>query len=133
MSRAWFGIIFIPPLFCISHYFYIFARIVMIILFISFIFLVIMFMVYLDYILSISRLSLYLYISSYSVHSKVPWVSGQHCVSMVLIRYLSMNTPYILGHVVDHGCDTPVESFVFHSPNIGVCRVRLRRKSKLCS
>ena len=29
------------------------------------------------------------------------------------------DTPYILGHVVVHGCDTPVESFVVHSPNIG--------------
>ena len=31
-----------------------------------------------------------------------------------------MDTPYILGHVVDRGCDTPVESFVVHSPNIGI-------------
>jgi len=28
--------------------------------------------------------------------------------------------PNISGHVVDHGCDTPVESFVVHSPNIGL-------------
>ena len=46
-------------------------------------------------------------------------VIGRHCVSMVLIRYLPMDTPYILGHVVDRGCDTPVEFFVVHSPNIG--------------
>jgi hypothetical protein len=32
---------------------------------------------------------------------------------------LPENAPYILGHVVDHGCDTPVEFFVVHSPNIG--------------
>ena len=38
---------------------------------------------------------------------------------MVLIRCLPANTPYILGHVVDHGCDTPVESFVVHSPFVG--------------
>ena len=115
------------------HYFYIFATIVLIILSISFMFLVILFMVYFDYILSIARLSLYLYISSYSAHSKVSWVSGQHCVSMVLIRCLPVDTPYILGHVVVHGCDTLVESFVVHSLNIGASRVPLRRKNKLCS
>ena len=38
---------------------------------------------------------------------------------MVLIRCLPTDTPYILGHVVDHGCDNPVESFVVHSLNIG--------------
>ena len=119
MSRAWFGIIFVPPLFCISHYFNMFATIVMATLFISFMFLVIMFLVYFDYILSIAKLSLYLCISSYSAHSKIPWVSGRHCVSVVLIRCLPVDTPYILGHVVDRGCDTPVESFVVHSPNIG--------------
>ena len=86
---------------------------------ISFMFLVIMIIVYFDYILSIARLSLYLCISSYSTHSKVPWVSGRHCVSVVLIRCLSTDTPYIPGHVVDRGCDTPVESFVVQSPNIG--------------
>ena len=96
-----------------------FATIVMTTLFISFMFLVIMFIIYFDYILSIARLSLYLCISSYSAHSKVPWVSGQHCVSLVLIRCLFADTPYIPSYVVDRGCDTPVESFVVHSPNIG--------------
>ena len=95
------------------------ATIVMTTLFILFMFLVIMFMVYFDYTLSISRLSLYLCISSYSAHSNVPWVSGRYCVSVVLIRCLPMDAPYILGHVVDHGCDTPVESIVVHSLNIG--------------
>ena len=28
-------------------------------------------------------------------------------------------TPNIPGHVVDRGCDTPIESFVVHSTNIG--------------
>ena len=79
-----------------------------------------MFIIYFDYILSIVRLALCLIISSYSAHSKVQGVSGRHCVSVVLIRYLPADTPYILGHVVDRGCDTPVESFVFHSPNIGL-------------
>ena len=97
-----------------------FATIVMTTLFISFMFLVIMFMVYFDYILGIARLSLYLCISSYSTHSKVPWVSGRHCVSVVLICYLPTDTPYIPGHVVDRGCDTLVEFFVVHSLNIGI-------------
>jgi hypothetical protein len=39
---------------------------------------------------------------------------------MVLIRCLPADTPYILGHVVDRECDTPIESFVVHSPNIGI-------------
>ena len=75
-----------------------------------------MFIVYFDYMLSIVRLSSCSCISLYSAHSKVPWVGGPHCVSVVLIHCLPVNTPYILGHVVDHGCDTPVESFVVHSP-----------------
>ena len=82
-------------------------------------FFVIMFIVYFDYMLSIASLSLCSYVSSYSAHSKVPWVGGRHCVSVVLIRCLPTDTPYILSHVVDHGCNTPVESFVVHYPNIG--------------
>ena len=119
MSRVWFGIIFVPRLFCISHYFYMFAIIVMTLLFVLIMFLVIMFIVYFDYMLNIARLSLCSCISSYSAHSLDPWVSGRHCVSVVLIRCLHADTPYIPGHVVDHGCDTSVESFVVHSPNIG--------------
>ena len=46
-------------------------------------------------------------------------MGGRHCVSVELIRCLPTDTSYIMGHVVDHGCDTPVESFVVHSPNIG--------------
>jgi hypothetical protein len=108
VSRAWFSIDFVPPLFCISHYFDMFATFVMTLLFISFMFLVIMFFVYFDYMLSISRLSSCSSISSYSTRSKVHGVSGRHCVSLVLIRCLPADTPYILGHVVDHGCDTPL-------------------------
>ena len=118
MSRAWIDIAFVPLSFCISQYFYMFATIVMTLFLISFMFLVIMFIVYFDYILSIVRLSSCSSISSYSAHSKVAWVSGRHCVSVVLICCLPVDTPYIPGHVVDRGCDTPVESFVFHSPNI---------------
>jgi hypothetical protein len=82
--------------------------------------LVVMFIVYFDYMLSIVRLSLCLCISSYSIHpNKVPWVGGRDHVSMVLICYLPVNTLYILGHVVDHKCDTPVDSFVVHSLSVG--------------
>jgi hypothetical protein len=93
------------------------ATIVMTLLvFILFMFFIIMFIVYFDYMLSIVRLSSYSYMSSYSAHPKDPWVGGQHCVSVMLIRCLPTDTPYILGYVVDHGCDTPIESFVVHSP-----------------
>ena len=30
--------------------------------------------------------------------------------------FLPVNAPYIPGHVVNRGCDTPIESFVVHSP-----------------
>ena len=100
---------------------------------ILFMFLVIMFIAYFDYMLSIARLSLCSSISSYSARSNVHGVSGRYCVSVVLIRCLPMDTPYVLGHVVDRRCDTPVKSFVVHSSNIGACRVRLQRKNKLCS
>ena len=97
------------------------ATIVMTILvFILFMFFVIMFIVYFDYIPSIVGLSSYSCICSYSAHPKDPWVGGRHYVSMVLIRCLPTDTPYILGHVVDRGCDTPVEFFVVHSLNIGI-------------
>jgi hypothetical protein len=69
--------------------------------------------------LSIARLSLCSSISSYSAHSKVHGVSGRHCVNVVLVHCLPMDATYIPGHVVDHECDTLVESFVVHSPNIG--------------
>jgi len=91
-----------------------------------FMFFIMMFIVCFDFILSIVSLSLCLCINSYSAHSKVPWVGGWHCVSVVLIHCLPANTPYIPGHVVDRGCDTPVESFIVHSLNIGACRAQLR-------
>ena len=96
------------------------ATIVMTILvFIIFMFFVIMFIVYFDYMLSIVRLSSCSSISSYSARSKVPGVSGRHCVSMMLIHRSPADAPYILGHVVDCECDILVESFVFHTPNVG--------------
>jgi hypothetical protein len=69
-----------------------------------------MFIVYFDYVLSIYSLLLCLCISSYSAYSKVHGVGGRDHVSMVLICYLPVNTLYILGHVVDRGYDTTVES-----------------------
>ena len=38
---------------------------------------------------------------------------------MVLKYYLHVDAPYILGHVIDHECDTLVESFVVHSLFVG--------------
>ena len=112
------------------HYFYMLSTIVMTILvFISFMFFIIMIIVYFDYMLSIVGLSSCSCMSSYSTHSKDPWVGDRHCVSVVLICCLPANTPYILGHVIDHRYDTPVESFIVHSPNIGARRMRLRRKT----
>jgi len=101
--------------------------------FILFMFFVIMFIVYFGNMLSIANLSLYPCISSYSTRSAAHGVSGRHCVSVVLIHCIPADTPYILGHMVDRGYDTPVESFVVHSLNIGASRVRLQRKNKLCS
>ena len=46
-------------------------------------------------------------------------MSGRHCVSVVLIHCLPTDATYSLGHVVDRECDTPVESFLVHSSNIG--------------
>ena len=43
-------------------------------------------------------------------------LSGQHYVSMVLKYCLPTDAFYTLGHVVDRGCDTPIESFEVHSP-----------------
>ena len=37
---------------------------------------------------------------------------------MVLRYCLPADAFYTLGHMVDHGCDTPVESFIVHSPFI---------------
>jgi hypothetical protein len=111
------------------------ATIVMIILvFILFMFKVAMFIVYFDYILSIASLLLCLYISLYGTYSNVHEVGGRDHVSVVLICYLLVNTLCIPGHVVDRRCDTTVEFFIVHSPNIGHrSRAWLRRKGKLCS
>ena len=46
-------------------------------------------------------------------------LSCRHYVNVVLTCYLPTDAPYILGHVVDHECDTLVESFVVHSLFVG--------------
>jgi hypothetical protein len=43
-------------------------------------------------------------------------LSGRHYVSMVLRYCLPVDAFYTLGHVVDCGYDTLVESFIVHSP-----------------
>jgi hypothetical protein len=80
---------------------------------------IILFLVYFDYIFGIVRSELYLSIGSYSACLFISWVSGKHCVGVVLILYLPVIAPYILDRVVDHGSDNPVESFIVHLPSIG--------------
>ena len=43
-------------------------------------------------------------------------LSGRHYVSVVLKYCLPADAFCTLGDVIDRGCDTPVESFVVHSP-----------------
>ena len=43
-------------------------------------------------------------------------LSGRHYISMVLRYCLPADAFCTLGHVVDRGCYTPIESFVVHSP-----------------
>jgi hypothetical protein len=83
------------------------------------IFLIILFDACYDYISSIDGLSLYSSMDLYRAYPMVPWVSGKHCVSVVLIPWIPANAPYILGHVVDRGCDRPIESFAVPSLNVG--------------
>jgi hypothetical protein len=111
VSRAWLGKAFCN-LSLVSFYIYLLGTIDLTLIYILFIFSVILFIVYFDYMLSVVRLFLHSSIRLYSAHLEVQWVSGQHCVSVKLIRCLPANAPYILGHVVDHGCNTPIESFV---------------------
>ena len=71
-----------------------------------------------DYIFGIDSSSLCLYSCSYSAHLKVQRVGDRCCVGVVPIHYLSANASYVPDRVVDRGCDRPVESSVFHLPNI---------------
>jgi hypothetical protein len=79
-----------------------------------------MFLVYFDYMFFIVGLELCLCIGSYSACSLDPWVSGKYCVGMVPIPYFPAIAPYIPDHEVDHGSDSPIESFVVLLPSIGL-------------
>jgi hypothetical protein len=80
-----------------------------------------MFIVYFGYMSRIVSLLLSPCICSYSAHPNMqdPWVGGRHYVSVVLRYCLSVNAPYMPGHVVDRGCDRLVESYVVHPPCVG--------------
>jgi hypothetical protein len=52
-------------------------------------------------------------------------LNGRHYIRVVLRYCLPMDALYMPGHVIDRGCDTPVESFVVHSPCIEQVEPRL--------
>jgi hypothetical protein len=52
-------------------------------------------------------------------------LSGQYYVSVVLRYCLPADALYMSGHVVDHGCDTTIESFIVHYPCIEQVEPRL--------
>jgi len=81
---------------------------------------IILFLVYFDYMLSVLRLELVLWIGSYNAYSLGRWVSDRYCVGEVPRPYLSVITPYSLELEVDHGSDSLVESFVFLLPIIRI-------------
>jgi hypothetical protein len=60
-------------------------------------------------------------------------LSGRHYVSVVLRYCLPTDALYIPGHTINRGCDTPVKSFIVHSPCIEQVELQLRRKGKLYS
>ena len=96
-------------------------------------FLVIMFIVYFDYMIGIVRVII-MFMHTIAKRSLLcsKGVSGRHCVSMVLIRCLPVDAPYILDHVVDHESDILVEYFVVHLPNVGQVGP-VAKEVKLCS
>jgi len=89
------------------------------------IFIIIMFIAYVDYMFNIVGVVLCLYPYSYSTYSDDQGVGGRYCVSVVLIRCLSTNAPYIPSHVVDRKGDyySFIESSVVYSPNVGQVRL----------
>ena len=93
-----------------------------------------MFLVYFSYMLDIVMIDdefMHMFTQLLARYSSE--LSGHNYVSVVLKYCLPTDAFYTLGHVVDRGCDTPVESFVVHSPNIGARRIWLQRKNKFCS
>ena len=79
-----------------------------------------MFTVYFDYMLSIARVII-MFMHKFAKRSLLCTygVSDQHCVSVVLIRCLPTDAPYIPDHVVDRESDILVESFVVHISSVG--------------
>ena len=83
-------------------------------------FFVIMFLVYFDYMLGVVRvIVMFMHRIAKRSFLLMNRESGRHCVSVVLIRCLPMDAPYILDHVVDREGDSLVESFVVHLPSVG--------------
>ena len=83
-------------------------------------FLVITFLVYFDYMLCVVRvIIMFMHRIAKRSFLLMNGVSGQHCVSVVLIRYLPTDAPYILDRVVDHEGDSLIESSVVHLPSVG--------------
>jgi hypothetical protein len=78
-----------------------------------------MFIVYFGYMLGIAGLELYSSIGSYNACSLISWVSGKYYVGVVPILYFSAIAPYIPDREVDHGSDSPIESFVVLLLSIG--------------
>jgi hypothetical protein len=56
-------------------------------------------------------------------------LSGRSHVSMVLRCNLPTNISYWLGHMVVHGSDSSIESYIVHPPLIGEVETMLHRKS----
>ena len=79
-----------------------------------------MFLVYFDYILGVVRIII-MFMHRIAKRSLLLTnrVSGRHCVSMVFIRCLPADAPYIPDRVVDREGDSLVESFVIHLPFVG--------------
>jgi hypothetical protein len=88
------------PLVSFIHMFVTFDMTLFLILFM---FLVIMFIVYFDYMLGIARVII-MFMHKFAKRSLLCTyrVSGRYCVSMVLIRCLPADAPYIPYRVVDH-------------------------------
>ena len=83
-------------------------------------FFVIMFLVYFDYMLGVVRvIVMFMHRIAKRSFLLMNRESGRHCVSVVLIRCLPVDAPYILNHVVDRKGDSLVESFVVHLPFVG--------------
>ena len=83
-------------------------------------FLVYLFLVCIDYMLGVLRvIIMFMHRIAKRSFLLTNRVSGQHCVSVVLICCLPTDAHYIPDRVVDHRGDSLVESFVVHLPFVG--------------